>query len=120
MKQQKIVQAYKVLETVSKDKEIPSDISYIFYKVRKLLQPQWDFQKEEEQKIFEKYTPKFENEKLVFLDSEKAKQFTEEITKLAEMDIDLGKFEKIDFHPDPRVKLSAEDMDCLEEFLNYI
>jgi len=120
MKQQKIVQVYKVIEPISKNKDLPSDISYVFYRIRKLLQDQWDFQIEEERKIFEKYNPKYVNEKLTFDNPEQAQAFTEEIKKLSEIDADLGEFSKFDFHPDGRVKLSAEDMEKLEDFLNYV
>lgn len=120
MKQMKIINAYKAVEPISKDKDLPSDISYIFYRIRKLLQPQWDFQMEREKALFEKYSPKYENERLVFESPKEAKEFSEEMKKLSDIEVDLGDYKKMDFHPTSSVKLSAEDMEKLEDFLNYV
>ena len=70
MKQKDYINAYKVIQKYQ-DKELSLDVSYGLFKVKKLLQPQWDFQLERESAIFTKYSPEQNEEgNLKFKDEE--------------------------------------------------
>ena len=116
MKQSQIVKAYKVIEKYE-DKELPLDISFAFFKLKKLLQAQWDFQIETEKKIFGRHKiQQTENNVLQFETAEDTNDFFEELNDLAELDVDLS-FKKIKVNIGDRMNLSIADLEALDEFM---
>ena len=120
MKQIKYVLAYKVIDKIKNNDSVPSDLSYTFFRIRKILQPQWDFQLEEETKIFNKYNPKNTgNGTFKFDNPDDAPKFAEEIENLSNIEVE-DSFDKVQFKPDDRINLSIEDLEVLEPFVEYV
>ena len=118
MKQYKIIQAYKATNRIKELVDIPNDVAFTFYKLRKKLQPQWDFQVERETAIQQKYEFSIDGNNIVFKNPEDAKSCTKEMEELANMDIDLN-IEKIPLQISDHPLLSVEEMETLEDFLEY-
>lgn len=118
MKQSKIIEAYKATNRIKDLKDIPNDIAYTFYKIRKLLQPQWDFQLERENALKEKYGFTFEEGKVKFNSQQDAIECDKEMFDLANMDIELS-IEKQTLKITDRPLLTVSEMESLEDFLNY-
>ena len=118
MKQQQIVNAYKVIKKYENEK-LPLDISYGLFKVKKLLQPQWDFEIEQENKIYEKYDPQFEdNGKMTFKNDDDELNFIKELNELLEMEIEWDE-EKVQIDFNNRVDLSLADVEALDNFITF-
>lgn len=117
MKQMIIANAYKTI-TKFDNEQLPLDISYKLYKVKKALQDQWDFQIKEEEKIFDKYHPQVESGKYIFDTKEDEENFAKEIIALANLEIDLD-FNKVSIGFGDRLKLSINEIDALNEFIDF-
>ena len=118
MKQQDIVNAYKVIQKYENEK-LPLDISYGFFKLKKLLQSQWDFEIEREKAIFEKYDPQQEdNGNFVFKSKEDQQSFAQEIAELLSMECDWDEDKvKIDFRD--RLDMPVVDIEALDNFITF-
>jgi len=118
MKQQNVVSAYKTILRFEKE-ELPLDISLAFFRLKKALSDQWEFQIKEEEKIFEKYPSKQdENGNLVFNDAETKAKFAEAFAELADLEV-LEDFEKIPISIGDRMKLSIADVEALDNFIEF-
>lgn len=116
MKQKQIIEAYKTIQKYEKE-QMPLNVSYKFFKIKKLLSEQWEFQLEKEQEIFDRYKPEFKDNVFTFVDEEEKNKFAKEIKELSELEIDLD-FDKIkiDFQD---LKLSVDDVEALDPFVNF-
>lgn len=117
MKQIKIINAYKVIQKYEQ-KELPLDIAYAFFKLKKELADQWNFQIEREQAIYDKYSPKNEDGKLIFDSSESQRKFSEELGELLSMDVDWFE-DKIKVDIGDRLMLSVADIEALDDFMTF-
>ena len=124
MKHSDVIKAYMVLNKMSSD-EIPLSISYKLFKVKKMLQPQWDFQNERIDSVMKKYNParqmdgslKFKNKK----DGEKcADELNKMMEEIAGMEIDFADIKKPLIHLDTDISLSIADIDALSPFIEFI
>lgn len=124
MKQKQIIQACKVLERLY-DNKLPLSVSYKLYKLRNMLQEQWEFQQEKESELFKKYDVGVDPDGTLVFESDEAqeefkKEFTEMINELAELDVDFGDFKKTILHFDDGLDLSMSDIDALSEFVDFV
>ena len=118
MKQQQIVNAYKVIKKYENDK-LPLDISYGFFKLKKLLQAQWDFEIEREKAIFDKYNPtQREDNNLAFASEEDQNNFSKDLTELLNMDVDWDE-DKIVINFDGRLDMPLGDIEALDDFVTF-
>lgn len=118
MKQQQIVNAYKVIQKY-KEKELPLDISYGLFKLKKLLQPAWDFELEEEGKIFDKYHPtQGENNELTFASVEDKTNFAKDMASLLDMESDYDE-DKVIIDFNNRLDLTLTDIEALDDFVQF-
>ena len=118
MKQQNIVNAYKVIKKYENEK-LPLDISYGFFKLKKLLQAQWDFEVEREKALFNKYNPvQDENGNLVFKSDEDRQRFAEEIAELLNMDCDWDE-DKVQINFGDRLEMPIVDIEALDDFVTF-
>lgn len=86
MKQFKIVQAYKSLETLSDVKEYGMKEQWNLYSLRKRLRPHYEFYEEKVSEITDKYR-KFANENGL-IQGENYQNFQKEIEELNNLDIE--------------------------------
>ncbi len=123
MKHSDVIKAYMVLSNISSD-EMPLSISYKLFKVKKMLQPQWDFQKERIDSVMKKYEPvrqmdgsiKFRNRK----DGEKcANELNKMMEEIDEMEIDFADIKRPSICLDTDINLSIADIDALSPFVEF-
>lgn len=123
MKQPDIIKAYKTIQKYENER-LPMKISYALHKTRVLLQTQWDFQAEREQALIEKYQPEFTKDGMQFKDEDTAKQFAaefqKELNEMAELDVDLGSFNKPTVPLSDDVQLTVDDIATLEPFIEFV
>lgn len=118
MKQQQIVNAYKVIKKYENDK-LPLDISYAFFKLKKKLQEQWDFEVEREKTIFDKYKPEQKQDgNITFSSKEDEEGFEKEIAELLNMESDWDD-EKIKVNFDGRIDMPVVDIEALDDFITF-
>lgn len=123
MKNSEIIKAYTVLNRISAD-EMPLSISYKLFKVKKLLQPQWDFQQERCDSVIKKYNPKkLYDGSMQFkskAEGEKcANELNELVEEIGEMEIDFADIKKQTIRLDTDIKLSISDIDALSSFIDF-
>lgn len=117
MKQNNIVKAYNIINTLY-TKSMNVKTSLAFYKVRQALQPQYDFQLEQERNIIKETHPtQKENGNLKFENDELQKEFMNKLSELSNLDVDL-EFDKV-FIDDDTLSLSIEEIEVLSPFIEF-
>lgn len=117
MKQGQIVKAYQAIQK-HENEELPLDISYAFFKVKKQLTDQWNFQLEREKVIFDKYKISNENGQLTFEKPEDQNKFIHEIEELADMEIDW-EYDKVKVNIGDRMQITISELEALDEFMEF-
>ena len=118
MKQSKLARAYKVLNDLGQQR-LPSMIAYKLFKLKKQLQPVWDFQVEQEQQIFEMYPPvQKEDNAFKFESPEQKKGFLDAFDELNNMESDL-EITPINVPLLPEMRLSGNDLEILEDLVFF-
>lgn len=118
MKQEKIIDAYKVLNKLSAC-PLPIKTAYALHKLRVALKSVWDFQCEEEEKLIERLRPAVDADgNLTFATMEVKKEFLRIQHELSEQE------QKIDFQPVTvglldGITLSVHDIDALDGFVKF-
>ena len=123
VKHSKAIRAYMAIANMSNDK-IPLSISYKLFKVKKMLQPQWDFQNERTNAIIKKYKPtQLFNGGLKFKSKAEGEKFAKEvndmIAEIGEMDIDFAEIKKPVISLDTNINMSVDDIDALSDFIEF-
>lgn len=129
MKQSEAMKAYKSLQFLNQQKLSGQTAKKVFL-LWKALQPAWDFQLQEEEKLFNAhpmYDPEINGIKISENDPEEkkkameeVKQINKELKDIADLDCEV-EFEKFDFDlSKENVKLSGEDIGNLDHFINFI
>ena len=123
MKQSDIIAAYKAADELCKQKIKSPKVANVFYIVKNLLKPQYDFQVEREKAVFDKYQFTQTEDGLKFETQELADQFaaeySEEIKQLSEMDVDLD-FKKQTVNLSEQFEISGDDIGALSPFINFV
>lgn len=129
MKQGEAVRAYKSLVDLNKQKLSSGILARKVFLLLKALQTAWDFQIQEEQKVFDShpiYDPSVNGVKLPKEEPARsealaeANAINEELRKIDDMDVDI-EFEKFDFDLNKEsIQISGEDIGNLESFINFI
>jgi len=119
MKQAQVLAVFNIIKRFQ-NQALPNDISYAFFKLRKLIQDHIDFQVSQQNKLLEKYDhTQNEQGQFVFKNPEDAEAFSKEMDEVIDMDIDLGEFKKIPFRNDGRIELSVNELIILDDFFEY-
>ena len=123
MKQSKIIKAYRAINKLYEQK-LPLTISHKLWMLRQKLTPTWEFQVDKEQDVIMRFNPIIgENGEVTFNSQEDAMNCKAEYEKtckeIAELDVDLGDYEKIVLKLDDKLELSVEDIDALSEFIDF-
>ena len=117
MKQGAIVKAYKVLNKIGQQ-DLPIRLAYDLFRVKKALQPQWDFQLAEEEKAISGAREEA-NGDIAFDTPEAAEACRGRLAELAGIDVDL----KVTPAQIPLntlgLKLSMEDIEALSMFVKF-
>lgn len=118
MKQGAIVKAYKVLNKIGQQ-DLPIRLAYDLFRVKKALQPQWDFQLAEEEKAISGAREEA-NGDIAFDTPEAAEACRGRLAELAEIDVEDLKVTPVQIPLNtPGLKLSMEDIDALSMFVKF-
>lgn len=124
MKQKQIIMACKVLNKLY-EKDLSLSVSYKLFRLRNMLRDQWEFQQEKESALFEKYNPTVGLDGVLDFGSKEQEEsfrheFNDLMKEMAEMDVDIGDFNKITLHLDDNLDLSMSDIDALSDFIDFV
>lgn len=125
MKQEQIVQVYKIINKLRNEKvKLPLDISYKLFLLLEDLKPYISFQETQEKEIFSKYQIEvLEDGTFKFNSDEDEKNFTEEIMQLADeinnKDIENYDVKKPTIPLSTKLDLSIDDISVLKDFINF-
>lgn len=111
MTQGKIIQAIKALDRL-KGQPISLPISYKLYRLRKSLQPHWDWQVEQEMQLVEKYGEQTENGMTV---KDRA-GFDSALSSVVETEIEQD-WDAVSIGINDGLNISMDDLAVLEEFV---
>ena len=119
MKQNKIVEAYKIIKNMNGEK-FPLPIAYKLYKLRKELEPQVDFQYEQEKNLVDEFGGVVqENGSINFGNPENARKFVEKYNELGEMETDIEIEPVVINMRDVNIELSPNDIEKLDGFIAF-
>lgn len=117
MKQFRIIKAYKALIKLSQQ-DLPIRLAFDLFKIKQALQPQWDFQLDEENKLTA--SAKVNADGSVTFDTpEAAETFKQKLKNLSDIDVDLKVTPAQIPLNTPGLKLSMEDIDALDMFVKF-
>lgn len=119
MKQEKIIEAYRVLKNMAGE-SYPLPVAYSLYNLRKSMEPQADFQLEQEKKLIEEFNGKPGDNGLInFGDQENAQKFLEKLKELGDLEVDFI-FTPIDIPISGDIKITPNDIEKLDGFVNFV
>ena len=116
MKQSKIINSYKIMETLANIQDLSQDEQWAIYQLRKMLRSHFEFQIEREEAIREKYVPLADKDGN--LSAEDAKEYFKEMEDLGNLEIEMPEVIK------PKIRLvkgiSFLTAEQLEDFIDFI
>lgn len=113
MTQGKIIMAIKTLDKM-KSQPMPLPLSYKLYKLRKTLQPHWDWQVEQEMKILEEKGVQTENG-LTITQEERA-EFDSALLAIIEIEVEKD-WTPVKVSVSDGLTISIEDIEALDGFV---
>lgn len=116
MKQSNIVGAYKVLTKLSQQ-DLPIRLAFDLFKIKQQLQPQWDFQIEEETKA-SAAAKQLPGGRLEFQTTEEADAFRKRLAEIGEIDVEM-EIKKPSIPLTAEIRLSVEDVEALKDFVEF-
>ena len=117
MKQFRIIKAYKALIKLGQQ-DLPIKLAFDLFKIKQALQPQWDFQVDEENKLTA--SAKVNHDGTVSFDSpEAADAFRQKLKDLSDIDVDLKITPARIPLSIPGLTLSMDDIDALDCFVQF-
>lgn len=117
MKQSKIIKAYKALTKLGQQ-DLPIRLAFDLFKIKQALQPQWDFQLDEENKLTA--SAKVNADGSVTFDTpEAAEMFRQKLKDLSDIDVDLKITPARIPLSIPGLTLSMDDIDALDCFVQF-
>ena len=117
MKQFRIIKAYKALIKLGQQ-DLPIRLAFDLFKIKQALQPQWDFQLDEENKLAA--SAKVNADGSVTFDTpEAAEMFRQKLKDLSDIDVDLKITPARIPLSIPGLTLSMDDVDALDCFVQF-
>ncbi len=117
MKQFKVIKAYKALTKLGQQ-DLPIKLAFDLFKIKQALQPQWDFQVDEETKLAAGAKVS-DDGSVTFESPEAAAAFRQRVNELGDIDVDL-KVKPVQIPLSiPGLTLSMDDVDALDCFVQF-
>ena len=117
MKQFRIIKAYKALIKLGQQ-DLPIKLAFDLFKIKQALQPQWDFQVDEEAKLTTG-TKVNADGSVTFESPEAAAAFRQRLKELSDIDVDM-KIKPVQIPlSTPGLTLSMDDVDALDCFVQF-
>lgn len=118
MKQGKLINAYKVIADLYRQK-LPLPTSYKLYKLKGALQKAWDFQIDAEQKLIDEFGAKMGDEgRLSFDNPDKANEFNERLREVFDMESDID-VEPIEIPITDDMSITPIDIENLDGIITF-
>ena len=117
MKQSVIIKAYKVLIKLGQQ-DLPIGLAYDLFKIKQKLQPQWEFQVNEESKMSAGATVNPDGS-ITFSSPEAAAAFRDKLKQIGDMDVDLKVNPASIPLSTPGLALSMDDIEALDCFVQF-
>ena len=118
MKQGKMIEAYKTLESI-KGNKLSTVTAMRLFKLKKALLPAYEFQLERERLIFDKFAPELDNGILKFKSKEDKQDFEAALTELSNAETGT-EVEPVHISVDEvSLQLSMEDIEHLDGFVIF-
>lgn len=118
MKQFDVITAMKVLQKINDIASLPCTISYRFYKLTSQLQHYWDWQINEEKKLYEKYGTVTEQGTYEFLKNNQS-ELTKALTDISQTEVEQD-WNVINIPLIDDLHISANDIKALQGFVDFI
>ena len=117
MKQFKVIKAYKALIKLGQQ-DLPIKLAFDLFKIKQALQPQWDFQVDEEAKLTTG-TKVNADGSVTFESPEAAAAFRQRLKELSDIDVDM-KIKPVQIPlSTPGLTLSMDDVDALDCYVQF-
>ena len=117
-KQGKIIESKKVLDRLCKQ-DLPGTFAKQLFDMRYSMKKAYEFQEEQEEKIFDKYSPVSNGDGSFRFDPpENLQNFLKEINELAELDAEIDA-EPIKMKMIDELKISGDDIEHLSTFITF-
>lgn len=113
IKQGKIIMAIKTLDKL-KSQQMALSLSYRIYKLRKELQPHWDWQVEQEMQMMEKYGEP--NETGVTIKQEARADFDSALALIVDTEVEQD-WNPVEIAVNEDLMISVEDIEALDGFI---
>lgn len=118
MTQKQIIDAYKVLNKLN-SQPMPIKTAYALHKLRRVLQPAWDFQVERENALLQKYKPELvENGVLQFKSPDDLREWNETMAEVNALPSDID-VTPVTVAMTDYMRLAPSDIDQLEGFVIF-
>ena len=117
MKQFRIIKAYKALTKLGQQ-DLPIRLAFDLFKIKQALQPQWDFQLDEENKLTANAKVNADGS-VTFDTPEAAETFRQKLKDLSDIDVDLKITPARIPLSIPGLTLSMDDIDALDCFVQF-
>lgn len=114
--QKNIINGYKKINELNNIK-LPAAISLKLYRFKNKLKEYYDWQSEEEKKIFEEYGAKFEDGKITLEEENKIQEFAERLNSMGSIEVDIDKME---IPVEVFGEISVEDLEILDGIFEFI
>lgn len=121
MKLAKIINVFNTTEVLAGDPNLTHAGKWVLYSVRKQLADHSEFQREELQKLFEKYPATYnaETRELTFKSTKARDAFLEESKKLDDLEIEINIVkQKAKLSDIPGITI--QQMEAVEDFIDFI
>lgn len=118
MKQGRLIEAYKALETLKSNK-LSTVTAMRLFKLKKALQPAYEFQIEREKIIFEKYAPELADGVLKFKSKEDKMDFEAALSELSNAETGTEIKPVHISANESTMQLSMEDVEHLDGFVIF-
>lgn len=117
MKQATIIKAYRAINKLGQQ-DLPIKLAFDLFQIKRALQPHWDFQLDEENKLTA--SAKVNADGSVTFDSpEAAEAFRQKLKELSDIDVDLKITPARIPLSIPGLTLSMDDIDALDCFVQF-
>lgn len=116
--QKKLINAYRTLLRLS-EQQLPLPMAYALYKVKKALEPQWQFQLEQEQKMVTECKGVVSNGTVTFPDDDARLEYVRKATELSDMEVEVDIQETV-LPENSELSLSMNEIDALDGFIKVV
>lgn len=117
MKQYNVINAIKVLRRLNDEHDLPLTISYSLYKLTLSLQPHWDWQVGEEQKLIEQYGTNDGNG--VSFSEEGRASYNDALSAICNTEVEVD-WDVVIIPLDDRIHISGNEIKTLEGFIEFV